>query len=438
LRRATFGPTAAEVDAAEAAGVAATVESLLRPAAPDRGAASTPLPRLGPDPYASRGDGQGGKLSREEKLRAKEARRQQIQTLTQWWVRRMVAAEHQLTEKMVFFWHGHWATSVQKVKSAPLMLGQLQTFREYGRGDFLTLARAMVRDPALIIWLDGQRNTSRAPNENLARELMELFTLGIGSYTEGDIKMGARALTGWTVDRATGEAGLRPRRHDPGPKTILGVTAAFDADSYAELLVGQPAHPRFLAGRLWHRFASDQPIPEATSARLVAAYGPGRDVNAMLQAMFTDDAFASTRGHLVKQPVEWLVGATRQLGITAAVPAGGDTDKRRKQLTGGLNALGQVPLRPPSVAGWPASAAWLTTSSALSRLRVAVTLANAADESVLSQIAGGKSDPTWEALARTLAVDGWTDRTRAALAEVAGNPRRLLAVALASPEYTVT
>jgi uncharacterized protein (DUF1800 family) len=431
LRRATFGPTAAEVDAAQTAGVAATVDRLLRPSTSDRGAAATPLPRLGPDPYANRGGG----LSRDEKQQAKDARREQIQALTQWWIRRMAAADHQLTEKMIFFWHGHWATSVQKVKSAPLMLGQLETFRGYGRGDFLTLARAMLRDPALIIWLDGQRNTSRAPNENLARELMELFTLGIGAYSESDIKMGARALTGWTVDRAAGEARLVPRRHDDGVKTILGRTAPFDADSFADLLVAQTAHPRFLASRLWYRFASVEPIPAATSARLVTAYGRGRDIDAMVRALFLDEAFAATRGQLVKQPVEWLVGAVRQLGIT--VDAGATGDKKHKQYTGALQALGQVPLRPPSVGGWPAGAAWLTTSSALDRLRTAVALANVASESVLKQIGKGTTSATWDALARILAVDAWTDRTRAAMTEAAGSPRRVLAVALASPEYTV-
>jgi uncharacterized protein (DUF1800 family) len=342
----------------------------------------------------------------------------------------MAAAEHQLTEKMVFFWHGHWATSVQKVKSAPLMLGQLKTFREYGRADFLTLTRAMLRDPALILWLDGQRNTSRAPNENLARELMELFTLGVGAYSEADIKAGARALTGWTVDRAAGRAALAPRRHDAGDKTILGVTAPFDADSYADLLVRQPAHARFLAGRLWRRFAAEDPPPAAVD-RLVSAYGRTRNVDGMVRALFLDEAFGSTRGQLVKQPVEWLVGAVRQLRVST--DAGG---LKRQRVTAGLRALGQLPLRPPSVGGWPSGTAWLTTSSALERLRLAVALANAAHESVLGAVDTGKAEAA-DALAHVLAVDGWTDRTRAALATAGGNPHRLLAVALASPEYAV-
>src|SRR6185503_10278946 len=110
-------------------------------------------------------------------------------------------AEHQLPEKLTFFWHGHWATSADKVKSGPLMLGQQQTLARTALGDFGTMVRAMLRDPALIIWLDGQKNTVKAPNENLARELMELFTLGVGHYTEHDVREAARALTGWRVDR---------------------------------------------------------------------------------------------------------------------------------------------------------------------------------------------------------------------------------------------
>ena len=218
LRRATFGPTAEEVDAAERAGAEATREALLRPSGADAGARATPTPAFGADPYAriTRDS------TREERQKAQQERRQQLQATVHWWLDRLVAADHQLAEKLVFFWHGHWATSAQKVRSARLMLAQQQTFRDHGRGDFGALAAAMVRDPALIVWLDGQRNTRKAPNENLARELMELFTLGIGNYTEADVKEGARALTGWTVDRATGTARFVPRRHDDGAKTILG------------------------------------------------------------------------------------------------------------------------------------------------------------------------------------------------------------------------
>jgi uncharacterized protein (DUF1800 family) len=428
LRRATFGPTASEVDAADRAGFDATLNQLLNPTGADLGA--NPVPALGPDPYASL----GRNPSDADRQKAQQARREQIMTVEQWWLTRMVAARHQFTEKLVFFWHGHWATSVQKVKSGPLMLNQLNIFRTRGRGDTAALVKAMLRDPALILWLDGQRNTRQAPNENLSRELMELFTLGIGGgYTEDDIKAGARALTGWTIDRTTGTATLAPNRHDAGSKTILGVTAAFNADSYADLLVAQPAHAIFLARRLWFRFASGEPLDGAVEARLAGAYRSSRDVIALARALFTDSAFAATRGQLVKQPVEWLVGAIRQLGLESALSG----DKRR-QLLGGLDGLGQVPLRPPSVGGWPSGAAWLTTSSLQVRLRVAGVLASSIGPAVTGPLGTGSPEARIAALARLLVVDAWTDRTRAALTEAAGDARRLLTVGLVSPEYTVS
>jgi uncharacterized protein (DUF1800 family) len=423
LRRATFGPTADEVDAAERAGRDATLDRLLAPAGADPGAATTPAPRLGPDPYA----GVTKQTSREDRQAASRQRSQQAQQLAQWWLARMVGAEHQFTEKLIFFWHGHWATSVQKVKAAQPMLGQLDTLRRYGRGSFPDLVAAMVRDPALIIWLDGQRNTRRAPNENLARELMELFTLGIGHYTEADVKAGARALTGWTVDRATGVAALSPNRHDPGEKTILGRTATFDAESYARLLGGAPQAAAFVAARLWFRFAGADPVPAAVP-------GATGDVTATLRAILTDPAFEATRGHLVKQPVEWLVGALRQLGIRPAeLP-----EAQRKQLLSGLGGMDQVPLRPPSVGGWPAGEAWLTTSSLQARTRLAEQLTAAAAPTALARLTGAPRDGRVDALARLLVVDEWTERSRAALTPLAGDPKRLITAGLASPEYTVS
>jgi uncharacterized protein (DUF1800 family) len=323
---------------------------------------------------------------------------------------------------------------VQKVKSAQLMLAQQQTFRELGHGDFGALTAAMVRDPALVVWLDGQKNTRQAPNENLARELMELFTLGIGHYGEADVKEGARALTGWTVDRTTGATTFVPRRHDPGDKTILGQSAAFDAETYADLLVRQPANAPFLAGRFWFRFASGEPMPAAATARIAAANGErGRDVTALLRALFSDPAFDATAGQLVKQPVEWAVGAMRQLGVRPSAL----TDQQRKQLLAGLNGLDQVPLRPPSVGGWPAGAAWLTTSSLQVRMRVAELLADRAAAPVVGRLEAAPGDGRVDALGRLLVVDAWTDRTRDVLAAAAGQPRRLLALGLVSPEYTV-
>jgi uncharacterized protein (DUF1800 family) len=425
LRRATFGPTAAEVDAAVAAGVGATVATLVSPTAPDK----LVLPQLGADPSAALAPN----APRDARLAAQQTARGQITELVQWWVDRMVTAPHQFAEKLLFFWHGHWATSVQKVKSAQMMLGQLQTMRQYGSGDFAVFVKAMLRDPALIVWLDGQQNTLRAPNENLARELMELFTLGIGNYTEDDVRAAAKVLTGWTINRTTLQSTFVANRHDNGPKTVLGTTANLDVDSFADLLVAQPANATFLASRLWFRFASGDPVPQATSDRLTAAYRPARSISALVTAMFTDEAFPGTRAQLVKQPVEWLVGALRQL----AVDPSRLSDTQHKQLLAGLSGLGQVPLQPPSVGGWPSDAAWLTTSSLQVRLRLAAGLAAAAGAAALNPLSTGTPASKVDALARILVVDAWTDRTRAVLTAAAGDPRQLITIGLASPEYTV-
>jgi uncharacterized protein (DUF1800 family) len=419
LRRMTFGPTTAEVDAAVRAGLEPTVDRLFAPTTAVR------LPDLGPDPVAALTKG----ASRDEKLAARQKAQGQVAQATWWWVSRMAANGGTAAERLTFFWHGHWATSVQKVRSAGLMLKQQQALRTYGTGATGPLVRAMLRDPALIVWLDGQKNTRKAPNENLARELMELFTLGVGNYTEDDVKAGARVLTGWQVNRATGTATLLPRRHDDGPVTLLGHTGPLDVDGYADLLVQHPAHRPFLAQRLWLRYGADEPAPAATARRMAAA---GRSASAMLTALATDPGFPATAGHLVKQPVEWLAGAVRQLGIDPAAL----TEKQRKQVLAGLRQLGQVLLRPPSVGGWPAGAAWLTTSSAEGRIRTGTALAALAPAAVETLAGAGRSDRL-DALAHVLVVDRWTDRTAAALATATGEPRRLLALGLATPEYTV-
>ncbi|MEU4425613.1 DUF1800 domain-containing protein [Actinoplanes sp. NPDC024001] len=407
LRRLTFGPTSAEVDAGVRAGYDATLAAQLRPAAPpaDAPSAADPVAALGPD------------AARADRQKARKAQREQVDETIRWWLRRMAGGG--AAEKLVFFWHGHWATSVRKVRSAPLMLAQQQTFRRYGTGDTGPLVRAMLRDPALILWLDGQKNTRKAPNENLAREVMELFTLGVGAYSEDDVKAGARVLTGWQVDRATGTARLVARRHDDQPVTLLGRTGTFDVDSYADLLVRHEAHVPFLVQRLWVRYGSGVAPPAEVSAQVAAA---GRDTTALLGAVCRDPGFAATAGTLVKQPVEWLVGAVRQLGVPME-------EVKAEQL---LRPLGQMPLRPPSVGGWPVGAAWLTTSSTLARLRAGQRLAALAPTAA-DRLTGADR---LEALADLLVVDGWSDRTRDALTSVK-QPGRLLALGLASPEYAV-
>jgi uncharacterized protein (DUF1800 family) len=411
LRRLTFGPTAAELDAAVRDGLPATLDRILAPAPADP-------PDLGPDPVGSLAKG----ASREDRQKARQAATKQATDALAWWVGQMAARGGVAAEKLTFFWHGHWATSVQKVRSARLMLGQQKTLRRYGVSTTGPLVRAMLRDPALILWLDGQKNTRKAPNENLAREVMELFTLGVGHYTEDDVKAAARVLTGWVVDRAAGTSRLDAKRHATGPVTLLGHTGPLDVDGFADLLVRHPAHIPFLAARVWLRYGSSSEPPPAA---LTAA---GNDVVAMLRVLALDPSFPRTAGHLVKQPIEWVVGAVRQLGV--------DPAEGRKQILAGLRSLGQVPFRPPSVGGWPAGEAWLTTAAAQARLRTGQALAGLAPAAV-QQLTEAAAADRLDALARMLAVDAWTGRTAAVLTPAAKDPRRLLAIGLATPEYTV-
>lgn len=418
LDRLGFGPSPGE----ETKAFTPTASALLNPPA---NAPSTPEPDLGAEvARPAKGDTAARK-------QAAQAVAQQEQTLALWWLDRMVATTTPLVERVTWFWHGHFATSVQKVRSPRLMQHQNDTFRQLGLGDFGVLARAMIVDPAMMVWLDAQQNTVRAPNENLARESMELFMLGIGHYTEDDVRAAARALTGWTVDRDTITPRFVPRRHDATAKTILGRTADFDADSYVNLVLSQPNSPRFVAGRLWFRLVSATPPASDVIDRLVAAYGPNRDVHALLVALAAEPGFVDSANSLVKQPVEWLVGLLRAVGLRP----GQLPPNLGRALLAGLRGLGQVPFEPPNVGGWPADVAWLTTSAALARLRLAQGIAAKAD---VSMITNASTSARPGAAAALLGVEGWTDRTTAALAKVADDPRQVLAIAACAPEYVVS
>ncbi|HET7725288.1 MAG TPA: DUF1800 domain-containing protein [Propionibacteriaceae bacterium] len=419
MRRAAFGVRGADVDR-----VGGSVDSWVADAlkdGPDAAADATPppsfptLPPLAPN------------ASQDERQARNRALTDQGTTLVTWWVRRMLTTTRPVRERITFGWHNHWATSLMKVRQAPLMLQQNQLLRTRGFGSFTDLAQRMVLDPALLIWLDAEKNTKAAPNENLARELMELFTVGVdGGYSEDDVKQAARALTGWRV-APDGTVTNDPKRTDPGPETILGTTARFTPATLVDTLLAAPVHPRHLATRWWHQLASDDPVPEDALARLVAAYGPARDVTALLAAVLLDPAFAGAAGTLVASPVDWLVGSMR----TLAVPV---TDASVQEAVGVLRRLGQVPFLPPNVSGWPSGASWSSTAAASTRAAVATRLSTVGD---VSAVADAPATSRTDAVAHLLALDGFSERTLAALALAKGDPKRLVATALISPDYLV-
>jgi uncharacterized protein (DUF1800 family) len=421
LRRAGFGVSGPEVDAAVRQDWPSYVEAMLG-ADPDAdpGAIATPMPSF----TAAAPPGKGATPAARKQYNQQMSEQQRV--LSDWWLQRMAAVRQPVHEKLTLLWHNHFATSAQKVRTAPQMAAQNQKLRSLSLGDFGTLAYAMLTDAAMLRWLDGQTNTAKAPNENLAREFMELFALGHGNgYTEDDVRAGARALTGWVVG-PDGQTSMVPKRHDAGAKTLFGVSRDFDAAGFCDSVLAQPKSAEYVAARLWQQLASDDATPPQTLDRLVAAYRPGRNLRALTAAILTDDGFTSSRASKVNTPVEWLVGVIRTLRVPLDTPA------QLKMADATLHALGQRPFHPPSVGGWPLGQVWLSTASAEARLRAASRMARTGDLSGIEDAAPGDRI---DAVGYLIGVGAWSDRTANALRPLVRTPPRLVAAAVNTPEY---
>ncbi|CAI7978502.1 conserved hypothetical protein [Frankia sp. Hr75.2] len=427
-RRAGFGARPDELDAAERAGYEAAARGLLD--AHDR-----PDPGAAPPPDLDAEADRRPPPASDRTARAAYARglRERTEALIGWWLGRMVSTADPVTEKLTLFWHGHFATSIQKVRSPALMLAQNEIFRRSGRGPFDALTLAVARDPAMLIWLDAGRNVREHPNENFARELMELFTLGIGNYEERDVREAARAFTGWRAGR-TGRFTVAAAQHDSGTKTILGHTGDLGGEDVVSLLAHDPASPRWVCSRLWSRYAAPVAPADQALTPLLTAYGPGLDTGAALRAMLLAPGFRATAGRLVAPPIDYVVGVLRALRITVPAPGAGGAAAPARLATV-LRGLGQVPFAPPSVGGWPAGGAWLTTAASLVRTRFAAAVVDAADISAVADVPAAERV---DAVARLLSVPAWSARTRSALSAAAADPPRLVTLALLAPEYLVT
>ena len=421
LRRAGFGVTGQQVDAVAAQDWSRYVDAALA-ADPDAdpGAVATPMPTL----PTLRGPGKGAPVADRKEFNQQVSA--QMTELSDWWLRRMIAVQQPIHEKLTLLWHNHFATSAEKVRVAAHMAAQNQKLRSLSLGDFHELAYAMLTDAAMLRWLDAQTNTAKAPNENLAREFMELFTLGHGDgYTEDDVREGARALTGWVI-RPGGEPTMVPKRHDHTAKTIFGVTRNFDAEGFCGLVLAQPKSPQYVAGRLWQQLASDTPPSPQALDRLVTAYGPGRNLGALTRAILTDDEFVGSRAAIVNTPVEWLVGVIRTLRVPVDTPA------RLKMADAALKSLGQRPFYPPDVGGWPHGRVWMSTASADVRMRAASQMARNGDLSTVEDTGAGDRI---DAVGYLIGVGAWSDRTVAALQPLVRTPVQLVAAAVNTPEY---
>jgi uncharacterized protein (DUF1800 family) len=354
FRRAGFGATRDQLEAALAQGYEATVEHLLHPEA------APPLEedlifRYYPD--------------------MKEAR--QIDPAQSLWVYRMINTNRPLEEKLTLFWHQLFATGFAKLNHAKVMSNQIAMFRKYALSDFRTLLVQVSMDPAMIFWLDNHNNTKRVHNENYGRELLELFSMGIGNYTEEDVKNCARAFTGWTLKntipaaqpygRFDWEFEFRPDLHDYGEKVFLGERGNFDGTDIVDILVRQPSTAQFVAMRLYRYFVSDIPDQHAID-ELAEVYKDSKyDIRAIMRALFLSDFFQSESAYYarVKSPAEHVAGIMRTVE-DFTFPKHGIRDIALE-----CRYMGQDLMNPPSVEGWHVGKEWIDTGILVERINFA-------------------------------------------------------------------
>jgi len=355
LNRTSFAANPAEIETFSRLTREQAVERLLswtgRPAA-------TPPPAWAAEPFESPRRFRG--MSAEERKLAVRETFQKAFELQSWWLTEMLVTSSPLAEKMTLFWHNHFVSSVRKVRSAQLMYRQNELLRRHAFGNFGELLRAVARDPAMVVYLDSASNRKGQPNENFAREVMELFTLGEGNYTEQDIKEAARAFTGWSVNVDTGEFMFRRLLHDDGTKTVLGRTGDLDGDAVLDILLSQPQTAEFVVAKLWREFVSLQP-DRAEVGRIARLFRDSSyDITVALRAVLVSDAFYAphNRAGLIKSPVDLIVGTLRQFQFTTG-------DVTPFVLT--ASELGQALFEPPNVKGWPGGQVWINSTTLLAR-----------------------------------------------------------------------
>jgi uncharacterized protein (DUF1800 family) len=415
FHRFGYGPKPGEFRSALNQGLTATRQKVLT--TDTQTLAAPELTDLGPRPAPNSPD----------IVEYSRALRYQNQLLLMWWLDQMVTSVNPLNEKMTWFWHGHWATSVGKVNYALPMYNQNVTLRKFALGNFTEFAQAMFFDGALQVWLDGGENTVKAPNENLSREMMELFTLGVNRYTEKDVKELARAFTGYRVTRTSGVISTAARRRDNGSVRVLGKSAVMSPEQVIAHLVSQESCQRFIPERIWYRFiSSTNPLPE--NHPTISAFA-SRDIKNLVTTLINDPALSDPDNSVVKSPVEWFVGVARALNLTPSQLTS------FTKLYGYLEKLSQLPFQPPNVGGWPTDQAWLSSASAQFRLAFATWLASLAN---LSELAAVAPNNRVEYLLDWLGIVEWSARTESALRAVRDNPQRLLTLAICSPEYVVS
>lgn len=421
-RRAGFGLGPGELDRLERLGVDAVVDRLVDP-----GRHRVAVAR---DPWA------GLNLATTDAANPGAALRRNGLVAVSAWLDALSSTPRPTESWLTWFWHGHFATSIFKVRYATMMVQHVRTLARLGPGRFPALLKGVTLDAAMLIWLDGRENSVQTPNENYGREVMELFALGVGNYTEADVKAAAAALSGWKLQQGNPVTSrFVPARHDAHPQRLLGRSGIRDVDGVVATLTANPACAPFLAGKLARAV-----LGEGADAGLVRDLGrryraSGLDTRVLLRATLEAglarlDGPAAKRPAVVVAPTPWLAAARRATGAAT----------KPQPTLAQLRAAGQMPMLPPNVGGWPSGAAWLGTSTVVARfgLAGAVASATAASAPARRLAASGDDDALADLLCRP---EGFGAATRAALADArrAGGPAGVapLTIALASPDLTV-
>jgi uncharacterized protein (DUF1800 family) len=403
-RRAGFGLAPADLDAAVARGPAAEIEALVSPDAVSAAVAAEPwndadLPLT---------------------FRDRTAALQSIKT----WLDHMTTTTTPGVDRLAWLWHGHFVSALDKVKVARLMVDQLRLFRRAGLGSFADLLHAVTIDPAMLLYLDGSDSTGDHPNENFGREVLELFTLGLGTYTEHDVKSGAAALTGWRVRRGQGTAEFVARRHDDTPRTYLGVEGVHDVDTVVGAIMAHEALAPSIAAMVANELLGT--ADDAVAGPLAQGFAASNfDIASLVRATLTAGVAGQSQP-IVLGPVPWLLIAQRVTGASV---------KAKVQLTG-LRTAGQVPMTPPNVAGWPGGAAWFGSSTVVARATLATAVAAAAPRDNQARQAADGDDFDLLASALGLPTPTFDAASSAALAAASPGAERL-ALSLCTPEFVL-
>lgn len=309
------------------------------------------------------------KLSPQEQRTFLQLNRERFEALRKWWFELMMGAAFNLREKMTLFWHGHFTSDFEAAALAQIMFKQNDTWRRHALGNFRMFLKKMYKDPAMLLYLNGVQNVAEAPNENFARELMELFTMGVGHYSENDIKEAARAFTGWQIDTINWLPFLYSPAHDYGTKTFLGQTGNFDGDDIIDIILEQEVTAHFVCRKLYEFFVSRE-LDDGFIADLANTFRSNDyEIKPVLQQIFTSDVFYSDHAaaSLIKTPLDLAISNARMLSIESA---------NVFFLVYATAALDQELLNPPNVAGWPGQRSWINPTTYVLRNTVSEIFVN--------------------------------------------------------------